>query len=155
MGKERVMMETLTESKRESISWIRASCRACGGEMIDLWELGALRISSFPASLQEAEKVPRVPLTVSRCHPCGLIQLRHSTNPDLLFGVKEDRPYWYLSGVQPAMVRILKEVVEEAKALVKLVTGDTVVDVGANDGTLLSFYPDGVRRGAFAPAINM
>ena len=123
--------------------------------MIDIWELGAQRINSFPANLQEAEKVPKVPLTLARCHPCGLVQLRHSTNPDLLFGVREDRPYWYRSGVQPAMVKVLKEVVEEAKAVVGLKVGDTVVDVGANDGTLLSFIPDGVKRVAFEPALNM
>lgn len=123
--------------------------------MIDIWELGAQRINSFPASAAECERVPRVPLTLARCHPCGLVQLRHSTNPDLLFGVKEDRPYWYSSGLQPAMVRVLQEVVAEALALVPLKPGDTVVDVGANDGTLLSFMPDGVRSVAFEPALNM
>ena len=137
------------------ISKVRATCRSCGGDMIDIWELGALRINAFPESLENCSKVPRVPLTLSRCHPCGLIQLRHTTNPDLLFGATEERPYWYRSGVNEFMVAALKEVVQEARVLVDLGVGDTVVDVGANDGTLLSFYPNGIRRVAFEPARNL
>jgi hypothetical protein len=145
----------MSEVKRESISWIRHSCRACGGDMIDVWEMGAQRINSFPSSLAECDRVPKVPLTLARCHPCGLIQLRHSTNPDLLFGVKADRPYWYFSGVNESMVKVLKETVQSALDMVKVETGDVVVDIGANDGTLLSFYPNGVKRVAFEPALNM
>lgn len=53
------------------------------------------------------------------------------------------------------MVRALREVVDDARTRVLLDDGDVVLDIGANDGTLLRLYPDGVRRVAYEPAENL
>lgn len=135
----------------------RLSCRACHGPMIEVWPLGLFfRINSFPAHEEERKRVPAAPLTLARCHACGLVQLRHTVDPDLLFGKTEGRPYWYRSGVNESMVRVLRETVDEARALVPVHKGDMVVDIGANDGTLLSFYEGaGVLRVGYEPATNL
>ena len=53
------------------------------------------------------------------------------------------------------MVSALRDVVTHARSLVTLEPGDTVIDIGANDGTLLREYPEGIRRVAFEPAQNL
>lgn len=53
------------------------------------------------------------------------------------------------------MVSALRDIVSHACSLVTLEPGDVVVDIGANDGTLLRMYPEGVTRIAYEPAENL
>jgi SAM-dependent methyltransferase len=54
------------------------------------------------------------------------------------------------------MVRALADVVRSAENFVKLKSGDIVVDIGANDGTLLQQYTiPGINRIGFEPATNL
>lgn len=123
-------------------------CRACGdGVLSPVLDLGSVAVSDFVAP---GTPVDRAPLTLVRCPNCELVQLRHSVAKDRLY-----RRYWYRSGVQPAMVRALQDVVNDAQSVVKLKPNDWWVDVGANDGTLLSLTPTWVRRLGFEPASNL
>ena len=88
-----------------------------------------------------------VPLEVVKCEECDLLQLRHTTNPDLLWGEN----YGYKSGVNQTMRDHLRGIVESTGAK----EGDLVVDIGCNDGTLLSNYPEGVTRVGFEPSRNV
>jgi hypothetical protein len=63
---------------------------------------------------------------------CGLLQLKHTLDHDILY-----RKYWYRSGISTTMVKALADIVSSAEKLVKLSSGDLVLDIGANDGTLL------------------
>jgi hypothetical protein len=78
------------------------------------------------------------------------VQLQHTVDPDLLF-----RKYWYRSRINETMCAELKDIVEQARARVDLQAGDHVMDIGANDGTLLANYPLGINRVAFEPAENL
>ena len=51
--------------------------------------------------------------------------------------------YGYRSGLNRAMVEHLGGIVREMTAPAPLRCGDLVLDIGSNDGTLLSFYPPG------------
>jgi len=93
---------------------------------------------------------PSSPLTLCTCDACGLVQLRHMLERDSLF-----RQYWYLSGLNPTMVVALRDVVNGVRARVALTEGDVVVDIGANDGTLLRLYDDPVYKVGFEPARNL
>ena len=53
------------------------------------------------------------------------------------------------------MVRALKDIVEDACSRVKLWPNDKVLDIGCNDGTLLSFYPSYVNTYGYEPAWNL
>jgi hypothetical protein len=134
----------------------RSTCRACGGNMADLWDLGTHPLNDFPASPTE-RRHPPAPLVLCRCHPCGLIQLQHTVPPEWMFR----EHYWYRSGVNESMVAHLREIVEKARALVPVAPGDVVVDIGANDGTLLAQYEGGNGHGeapvriAYEPALNL
>lgn len=113
----------------------RTTCRACRGPLEQVLRLGDLRLNAFPANLEELEAVPRVPHTLCVCVRCGLCQLAHTINPDLAY-----RQYWYRSGINEAMRDELTMIVKEAVAQVSLAATDYVLDIGANDGTLLAAY---------------
>jgi ubiquinone/menaquinone biosynthesis C-methylase UbiE len=66
------------------------------------------------------------------------------------------RHYWYRSGITHTMRQALEDLVKNAEELVTLNNGDIVVDIGANDGTLLAAYKasDIVKVGC-EPANNL
>lgn len=123
----------------------RTTCRLCTSSqlrpVLDLGMQALIRFTKSPSS-----GLPAAPLDLCRCDGCGLLQLRHTTNPDLLF-----REFWYRSGVNASMREALRDVVEEVCASVA--TG-VWVDVGANDGFLLSAVPESFNKVAFEPAQN-
>lgn len=111
-------------------------CRSCNSERLDgVLDFGTPYISDFLPAEQEGV---RAPLHVIRCADCGLVQLQHTVDRDVLFR----RGYWYRSGVNESMRAALKDVVDHAMRLVDLKPGDRVLDIGGNDGTLLNCYPD-------------
>jgi hypothetical protein len=71
-------------------------------------------------------------------------------NSDLLF-----RNYYYRSGINQTMRDALADITTQAQKKVVLERRDTVVDIGANDGTLLNTYPQGVTKIGFEPALNL
>jgi hypothetical protein len=126
----------------------RSECRLCGKAMTDVLSLGDIVPVDFIAP--GADVRPALPLTLAQCGECSLVQLRHMFDRDSLF-----RQYWYLSGLNPTMVDALRDVVEGVKARVALEAGDVVVDIGANDGTLLDLYDESLHKIGFDPALNL
>lgn len=118
--------------------------------MYSILDLGLIVPSDF---LRPDQPDPAaLPLDLCLCDTCGLVQLRHTADPDSLF-----RQYWYRSGINETMRAELADIVQTAITYVgPLRPTDTVVDIGANDGTLLSFYPRGsCHRIAYEPAFNL
>jgi C-methyltransferase C-terminal domain/Putative zinc binding domain/Methyltransferase domain len=89
--------------------------------------------------------VDKGPLDLIRCDvgqgsACGLVQLRHRYDGAAMYGGN----YGYRSSLNPSMVSHLRGTAMRLQELVTLESGDAVVDIGSNDGTLLSFYPTGL-----------
>jgi NDP-4-keto-2,6-dideoxyhexose 3-C-methyltransferase len=125
-----------TLPRTELVKTITA-CRSCGsGTLDEVLDLGTHAVSDFYATVPVDEL--RAPLCLVQCGVCGLVQLTHSVSRDRLY-----KDYWYRSGLNPAMVAALKDVVEDAMGRVTLGSGDAVLDIGANDGTLLDQYSSG------------
>lgn len=122
----------------------RKTCRICGSEALSkVIDMGVQKLQgSFykPPSRIFSER--SIPLALIRCDPsrderaCGLLQVEHSVPPELLY-----RLYWYRSGTNTTMQNHLKGIVEEVK---DLIGGRcrSALDIGCNDGTLLSFYSE-------------
>lgn len=129
----------------------RVTCRSCECEkLVDVLNCGNPFVSNF-ADVPEAANWPRVPLELVLCTNCTLLQLRHTTPSDWLY-----RHYWYKSGVNGAMRAALADITHKAAEFVGLRSGDKVLDIGCNDGTLLrSYETTGVERTGFEPAENL
>ncbi|MDI6785164.1 MAG: class I SAM-dependent methyltransferase [bacterium] len=126
------------------------SCRVChSSNLINVLYLGNLYISDFVKSNKHSIKAP---LGLTMCKNCSLVQLTHKgVNPDLLY-----RNYWYKSGINSTMKQALKDITLKAEKIVKLKDGDVVLDIGANDGTLLrSYETNQILRIGFEPAKNL
>ena len=70
------------------------------------------------------------------CKNCDLLQLRHSAPQELLYRGF----YWYKSGITDTMKKALKEIYNVGVKYAKLKRNDCVLDIGANDGTLLKYF---------------
>ncbi len=128
----------------------RQNCRISQGSLVDVFDLGELPISCFP--LPSDPDPASHPVVLSLSKSSGLVQLKHSVDPDEMYS-----QYWYMSGVNNSMKTALKSIVAEAikRSKSPLISGDVVVDIASNDGTLLSCYPDHVFRVGIDPAKNI
>ncbi len=119
-----------------------SKCRVCGNPDLDpASDIGEQYLSSiFPENLNYREDLRKYPLDMVLCRKdaggkyCGLLQLGHQLDLSDMY-----KHYPYTSSANAAMKKILEDVVETGTALGHLKSGDTVLDIGCNDGTLLSF----------------
>jgi hypothetical protein len=131
---------------------MRTTCRLCGaGELTEVFSLGEQYINDFVPPERIGQGL-RAPLDLVLCGKCSLLQLRHTAPQELLYS----RFYWYRSGVTDTMRRALRDITRTVEGLVSLKPGDVVLDIGANDGTLLASYGvPGLRRVGCEPADNL
>lgn len=123
----------------------RTTCRLCDGPLVDVLSLGDIHLSTFLGINDDPP--PKVPLDLVMCDICTLLQLRHTVSSDAMYN-----DYWYQSGLNKAMVVALSDVVKEVHKRIKLRLDDIVIDIGANDGTLLNNYDNGLIRVGFEPS---
>jgi NDP-4-keto-2,6-dideoxyhexose 3-C-methyltransferase len=130
---------------------VRTTCRSCeSGRLQSVLDLGNLYVSNF-ADVPDSARWPRVPLDLILCEDCGLVQLRHTTPPEWLYA-----HYWYKSRISAMMCAALADIARKAGHFAGLHAGDSVLDIGCNDGKLLRSYSyDDVRRVGFEPAENL
>lgn len=125
-------------------------CRLCGERKLFQQEgtviidLGSQALAGD--FLREGRSTRKEPLELWRCLECGLVQLGVTVDPRLLF----NSGYGYRSGTNELMKEHLKIVAEEAMTMLGRYPY-FVLDIGANDGTLLSYFPHSLRLG-YEPA---
>ena len=122
-------------------------CRVCKGSLVDLLDFGEIYPSGF---VESQEDLTKAPLVLVQCESCGLVQLKHTMNLDLMY----KKQYWYSSALNTSMVSSLKNVADEALKRQPLDEGDIVIDIGCNDSTLFTFFPDNCYKIGFDPAQN-
>jgi cyclopropane fatty-acyl-phospholipid synthase-like methyltransferase len=76
------------------------------------------------------------------CQQCGLLQLLQTTFSNELY----EYEYGYRSGISNTMREHLKKYNEEILSKITLNSGDTIVDIGSNDSTMLQYYSNAYNR---------
>ncbi len=113
-----------------------SKCRLCfNRDLLKLKSYGTFSVSNF-VSKKNINRGIKAPLVLVYCRKCKLLQLQHSAPQALMYR----KFYWYRSGVTHTMRTALKDIYLQVKKMSILKKGDTVLDIGANDGTLLKFF---------------
>ena len=122
-------------------------CRVCDGKLVSLLDFGEIYPSGF---VKSQEGLSKAPLVLTQCDKCMLVQLKHTVDLDLMY-----RQYWYSSALNKSMVSSLEDVAVETLKRQKLNVEDLVIDIGCNDGTLFTFFPDNCYKVGYDPALNL
>ena len=125
-------------------------CRFCKSSQLDeVIDLGVMAFSgTFPSSPNE--QVPEGQLRIVLCRSCKLAQLDRDFPQSEMYGDN----YGYMSSLNASMVKHLETKSEMLSERLALTSGDVVVDIGSNDGTLLSSYKiSGLQKVAIDPTI--
>lgn len=126
-------------------------CRLCGNRKLDfLFDYGNLFVSNF-VKKPEIYKGIKSPLRLVNCEKCHLLQLSHSAPQEIMY----KKYYWYRSGITDTMKLALKDIYNSVLKLRILKKNDVILDIGANDGTLLSYFKKNYRTVACEPAKNL
>jgi SAM-dependent methyltransferase len=131
----------------------RSRCIVCDGERVEEFlDLGLTALANkFLSRAELSQAEPTYPLRVGFCHGCGHVQLTQVVPPQAMF---ED--YLYSSSASDTLKAHLYELSDIAVERCRLGPKDLVIDIGCNDGTLLSgFRRHGVRVLGVDPAVNL
>jgi len=120
-----------------------SGCRISGSKhLMPVLSLGYQKLTGvFPKSRDNT--ITSGPLELVWCPDSGLLQLAHSFEPQEMYGDN----YGYRSGLNQSMVDHLTRKIRHLAQMNSLEPGDTVLDIGSNDGTSLkAFQQSGLHR---------
>jgi SAM-dependent methyltransferase len=131
----------------------RHDCRVCGGTTLTRFlELGPQPLANgfLDADSLRSGHEEKFPLDLYVCHSCSHVQLLDVVSKETLFS-----HYLYFSTVSRTIPTHFAELAKEV-ATQHAQRGDMVVEVGSNDGVLLSaFEGSGLRTLGVEPARNV
>ena len=115
----------------------RSTCRGCLGH--DLTMILSLKPSPIGDAYVTSEEInveqPSYPIDLFMCKACGLAQLLDVIDPDVLYG-----EYIYVTASSTGLSDHFKNYADSVLKRCKLKKDSLVVDLGSNDGTLLSYF---------------
>lgn len=125
------------------------TCRSCESlQLLPIIHLGESYLSEFR---KDRKKPKKIPLNLVLCSTCFLVQLSDMPPQDMLY----TENYGYKSGINQTMKKELQEIVTKASEKMKGKAIERVVDIGANDGTLLANYPKSIEKIAVEPITKL
>ncbi len=117
-------------------SWPVERCQICAsGRLVSILFLGYIPpVNTMPQIGRPAREEKSYPLELFRCADCSLVQIGLEVDQSVLF----PHSYPYLSGATRILRDNFAQLCTEAGALLNLKPGNLIVDIGSNDGTLLT-----------------
>jgi C-methyltransferase C-terminal domain/Putative zinc binding domain/Methyltransferase domain len=113
-------------------------CQVCGhAPLSQVLSLGYMPpVNQMVAVGEVPRQQPWFPTELLYCGACELVQLGLAVDPVIIFPPE----YPYTSGTTKLLRDNFAELYREASAMLKLAPHDLVIDIGSNDGTLLSNF---------------
>ncbi|MDO8561320.1 MAG: class I SAM-dependent methyltransferase [bacterium] len=130
----------------------RTTCRICeGSDLVKILDLGKTPPANAYLRKEElGNPEPVFPLALYFCRTCSLAQLLDVVDPEVLF-----KDYHFLTGASAPSVEHFKRYAKETILPLVASPHDLVIDIGGNDGVLLSFVKDCARVLNVDPADNL
>lgn len=120
------------------------NCQICNSERLEsilfVGYIPPVNTMSVIGSVPVEENV--YPLEMLRCKDCTLVQIGCEVNADILF----PPTYPYLSASTKILCENFADLYRESVSMLGLQPTDLIVDIGSNDGTLLSNFKNGGHR---------
>jgi hypothetical protein len=119
-------------------------CQICGhAPLDDVLSLGYMPpVNQMVPIGQVPRQQPWFPTNLLHCRNCELVQLGLAVDPVIIFPPE----YPYTSGMTKLLRDNFADLHRESAALLGLGPDDLVVDIGSNDGTLISNFQKGGHR---------
>tara|TARA_B100002019_G_scaffold245240_1_gene222545 strand:- start:1403 stop:2614 length:1212 start_codon:yes stop_codon:yes gene_type:complete len=112
------------------------NCRSCKSEKLaKLYSLGNQYFTGiFPLNINT--KIPKGDLGMLMCKNCKLLQLDENFDSDEMYGDN----YGYMSSLNKSMISHLYLKALNLKKRYNLMSNNSILDIGSNDGTFLTFF---------------
>ena len=134
-------------------SFRKDKCRYCDRPLDPSFlDLGSIALAnSFVSREQLSENELSCPLSLTFCPQCSLIQLTHVVPADYMFS-----NYLYVSSTTQTFKKHFAEYAKEVRKKLNHIKEPLAVDIGSNDGLLLSCYEkEGMKALGIEPAKNL
>ncbi len=126
-----------TSQALKNVGFIK-KCQICDNKelklILDLGHQPIVQNYLTEKNLHEAEVT--YPLCLVRCEKCELVQLNYIVDPKLVFPPQ----YPYRTGLTNMLIRNFESLAETLREEGQYEADDLIVDIGSNDGTLLSSF---------------
>ena len=115
----------------------RDNCRLCeSSSIVKLFSLAPTPPANAFVNNNSLNEVQACyPLDLFLCNDCYHVQLNTVVDPDILF-----KDYVYVSGTSPSFIKHFENYALDVINQINLKKGGFVIDIGSNDGTLLSKF---------------
>ncbi len=125
-------------------------CRSCkSNKLFKVYSFGKQVLTGvFPPT--KKSQVTKGNLTMVICKKCKLLQLNENFNADEMYGEN----YGYMSSLNKSMISHLKLKAINLSKRIGLKSGSSVLDIGSNDGTFLSFFNKRLKLFGCDPTIK-
>jgi C-methyltransferase-like protein/methyltransferase family protein/putative zinc binding protein len=119
-------------------------CQICGNEKLEtVLSLGYMPPVNQMVPIGEVPRqLPWFPTTLLYCGQCELVQLGLAVDPIIIFPPE----YPYTSGMTKVLRDNFAELYAESSKMLGLTKDDLCIDIGSNDGTLISNFQKGGHR---------
>jgi hypothetical protein len=119
-------------------------CQVCGGEKLEtVLSLGYMPpVNQMVPVGQVQTQLPWFPTNLLFCPDCELVQLGLAVDPVIIFPPE----YPYTSGMTKLLRDNFAELYAESSKMLGLTRDDLCIDIGSNDGTLISNFQKGGHR---------
>tara|TARA_B100000989_G_scaffold29126_1_gene18721 strand:- start:1652 stop:2875 length:1224 start_codon:yes stop_codon:yes gene_type:complete len=127
-----------------------SKCRSCENDKLNEYlNLGKQALTGVFLK-NKNQKITSGNLSLVFCENCKLLQLSENFDQKEMYG----NNYGYKSSLNPTMVNHLRSKAIKLQMIADLSNKDTIIDIGSNDGTFLSFFSKNYNLIGVDPTIS-